>query len=67
MRIEEIDQMNHILGAYVGRAVNASKQHPYPKRPFSKSENVESNHEMTDTQMEEMARKLTQSMGGKVI
>lgn len=56
----EIDMLNHILGQYIGAAVNSPKK--YPRKPLLFKESKPK--EMTGDEMEEIAKRLNQKFGG---
>ena len=54
--------LNHLLGSYVGMAVNNPKK--YPKKPYlSENQPLE---DMDDDEMEKMAKRNTIKMGGEI-
>lgn len=61
-RIEEIDQLNYLLGRYVAFAVNDPKH--YPSKPFT-DRNTDLKP-MSDEEMERQARRNTIKMGGVI-
>ena len=61
-RLKEVDTLNHILGKYIGFAVNDPKH--YPSRPFT--EKNTDLKPMTDDEMEKQARRNTIKMGGVI-
>lgn len=62
-RIQEIDSLNHVLGKYIGWAINDPKH--YPKNPFSNN-TTEELKPMTISDMEKQARINTMRMGGVI-
>ena len=58
-----MDELNFLLGKYIGFAVNDPKH--YPSKPFTDTRNTEL-EPMTDEQMEKMARRNTIKMGGVI-
>ncbi len=60
-RIIEKDMFNHMLGKYISFAFNDPKH--YPDKNFL---SIEEKIEMTDDEMEKMARKNTIAMGGAI-
>ena len=61
-RVIEIDMLNHLLGKYIAIAFNDPKH--YPKQSFLSTESTIA--EMTDDEMEKMARRNTIKMGGAI-
>lgn len=61
-KMRQWDRMNYYLGIYIGRAVNATKANPYPSRPLLEEGPIE----MTDDDMEAVARRLNKKFGGEV-
>jgi len=62
-RVREIDKLNHILGQYIGCAVNNPRH--YPNKPYMDKDNTELKP-MTDEEMEKQARRNTIKMGGVI-
>jgi len=58
------DQLNHILGQYVGIAFGDGSK--YPKKPLLQ-ENKETPKKQTDDDFERFAKEMTIKMGGKVV
>lgn len=61
-KAKEVDFYNHILGKYVGFAINNPKK--YPKRPFLYEEPKK--EVMTEEEMEAMMRSNTIALGGVI-
>lgn len=59
-RIKESDFLNHILGKYIGYAINDPKK--YPSKPFLYEEVKK--EVMNDEQMERKMRELNRAFGG---
>lgn len=59
-----MDWNNYNLGKYISYAFNAPKK--YPKRPFLEEQENKELNEMTDAQMERMARINTLKLGGSI-
>ena len=62
-RIQEIDSLNHVLGKYIGWAINDPKH--YPKKPYS-DKSTEPLRKMSIDEMEKQARINTMRMGGVI-
>ena len=60
--IQEVDKLNHLLGQYIGFAINDPKH--YPSKPFTEK-NTEL-EPMSDEDMEKQARRNTIKMGGVI-
>ena len=59
------DRLNHILGQYIGIAINDGKN--YPKKPLlDTTERTETTPQQTVDEMEKMARRNTLFMGGVI-
>lgn len=55
---------NHLLGVYIGYAINNPKK--YPKNPFFEKEMEDNNRIMSDDEMERQARLNTIKKGGVI-
>lgn len=62
-RLKEIDALNHILGKYIGFAVNDPKN--YPKHPFTDNQKKDL-QPISDAEMEKIAMFNTRMMGGVI-
>lgn len=62
-RLKEIDNLNYLLGKYIGYAVNDPKH--YPDKPFTEQTPIDMKP-MTDEEMERQARRNTIKMGGVI-
>lgn len=62
-RVKEMDTLNYILGKYIGFAINDPKH--YPRKPFLDNERKEL-QPLSDNEMEKIALRNTQMMGGVV-
>lgn len=62
--LEDIDELNHDLGIYVGLAIKNPKK--YPSEPFKKQKLDKINNRMTDDQMKEEAKRIAVMFGGKI-
>lgn len=60
--IRKADFLNHLLGQYIGIAVNDGKK--YPSKPYL--DPVQPTKVMTDEEMEQQARRNTIMMGGNL-
>lgn len=61
-RIRKQDFLNHVLGQYMGIALNEPKNYPNQPKLSQTQENVD----MSDEDMERQARRNTIRMGGKI-
>jgi hypothetical protein len=58
----EADARNHVLGQYIGMAVNAPKK--YPREPFLKKHRTP--EQMTPEEMEKKVEKYNKLLGGTI-
>lgn len=62
--VQQKDRFNYMLGQYIAFAFNDPKN--YPKKPFLENAEEKKGKEMTDIEMEKMARFNTAKKGGKI-
>lgn len=63
-RLQDIDRLNHGLGQYVAMGVNNPKK--YPKEPFMQDKKQSELKDMSDTQMQEEAKRIAIMFGGEI-
>jgi len=62
--VKVVDRLNHILGQYVGIAVNNGKE--YPQKPYLDREETKQVEPQTVEDMEKIARLNTLCLGGVI-